>query len=62
MVGGRLAVLIYLTQNILLVYVATILCLQFVVHIMLFPMKNVLYIYISALLSMCTSSTMAFFL
>jgi hypothetical protein len=57
--GG--GVLTYLTQNMLLGYVAAILCLQFVVHVMLFPMKNVSYFYISPLLGMCTAPTMFFF-
>jgi hypothetical protein len=40
---------------------AAILWLQCTLHIMLFPMLNVLYLYISTLLSMCAVSNMAVF-
>jgi hypothetical protein len=41
--------------------VAAILWLQFVVHVMLLPMINVLYLYISTFRSMCAVSNTAFF-
>ena len=41
--------------------VAAILCLQFMVHVMLFPILNVLYFYISTLRSTCAVPNMAVF-
>jgi len=39
--------------------VAVILCLQFMVHVILFPKISVLYFYISTLRSMCSVPNMA---
>jgi hypothetical protein len=50
------------TNHVFLVYnVIAILLLQFMVHVMLFPIINVLYIYISTLRSMCAVPNVAVF-
>jgi succinate-acetate transporter protein len=41
--------------------VSAVLYLQFVLHVMLFSMSNVLYFYISSLRSMCAVHSMAVF-
>ena len=41
--------------------VAASLYLRFIIHVMLFPMCNVLYIYISTFRSMCAAPNMAVF-
>lgn len=50
------------TNHVSKVYnVVPILWLQYMVHVMLFPMTNILHIYISTLWSMCTMPRMAVF-
>jgi hypothetical protein len=53
---------IYETSHVSRVYkVAAVLCLQFMLHVMLFPMLHVLYLYISTFRSMCAVPNMAVF-
>jgi len=49
-------------RHVCMLYNATaILCLQYTVHVMLFPTKNVSYLYIITFRNLCTVSVVAVF-